>query len=147
MERNPLFSFPWWELLIGGEPSPSLPPGQCCVSVPSPGCQTSAKHSYFRLQKKKGKIVKNPRTLVKNPGKLVKNPKKLWRIDENRRILTPIIKHGNHILLILWRIHKTISSFLENFIFALPILLSEFFGQIGGTLKFTFSSFLESTFW
>ena len=43
--------------------------------------------------------------------------------------------------------NSKISSFLENFIFALLILLSEFFRQIGGTLKFTFSSFLENTFW
>ena len=53
-----------------------------------------------------------------------------------RRILTPMMLNVQHRLSILWKIHKSIFSFLENFTFALLILVCEFYNHFGGTAIF-----------
>ena len=72
------------------------------------------------------------------------NFKKLHITCKEKLILERLQERSNRMYQIP---HPSPCSFLENFIFELLIFLSEFFGQIGGNLKFTFSSFLENTFW
>ena len=89
------------------------------------------------------KIIENS-CFVKNPGKLVKNPENFEELSKIEESSHPILNMGT--IYFYYREEST-KHFPHFWKISLPILLSEFFGQIGGTLKFTFSSFLENTSW
>ena len=77
--------------------------------------------------------------------KVFENSQKCSRNNKMRRVLTPILLHVQYRLSLLRRMQNAIFSFLENFIFALLILVSEFFIHFGAlSLSLKCTTFVNS---